>query len=180
MRNFRYWPAQSSFRSTPFRFAFRVSRPHLREALQRIFQPHFFNTYLPSMAHYSSTTAELSQHERGPTSCDSQHSPRRSLLSISYQRLSKAWPLLPLGNGSSSTRTRTRTCIHILDNDSFLNIFHFCRPAVPSFLGENEVDIIKILGGDWNDGYSVVKVCRRWRYLVLESASLLGLSILCT
>ena len=134
------------------------------------------------MAHNSSTTGELSQLERGP-SCDSQHPPldppHRSLLSISYQLLSKTWSI---GNGSSSTRTRTN--IHTLDNYSLLNVFHFCRPAVPSFLDENEVDVIKILGGgDWNDEgwwYSVVKVCRRWRYLVLESASLLGLSILCT
>lgn len=123
------------------------------------------------MAHYSSTTGELSQ--RGP-SCDSQR-PRRSLLWISYQFLSKTWPI---GNGSSSTRTP----IH-LDNDSLLNIFHFCRPAL-RFSRVNDADVIGILRGrNWNRErwwYNLVQVCRRWRYLVLESASLLGLSLLCT
>ncbi|KAF8490533.1 hypothetical protein F5888DRAFT_1808005 [Russula emetica] len=123
------------------------------------------------MAHYSSTTGELSQ--RGP-SCDSQHP--RSLLRISYQLLSNTWPI---GNGSSSTRTP----IHILDNDSLLNIFHFYRPA-PSSLGENDADAVEILGGaNWNHErwwYSLVQVCRRWRYLVLESAPFLGISLLCT
>ncbi|KAI0266299.1 hypothetical protein BGY98DRAFT_482263 [Russula aff. rugulosa BPL654] len=125
------------------------------------------------MAHYSSTsTGELRQC--GP-SCDSQH-PARSLFSISYQLLTKIWPI---GKGSSSTRTH----IHLLDNDSLLNIFHLCRPA-PHFSDENEADFIRILGGGnlnherwWR---SLIQVCRRWRYLVLESASFLGLSLLCT
>jgi len=71
--------------------------------------------------------------------------------------------------------------IHILDNDSLLKIFFFCRPAL---LDESEEDAVVILGGrKWDDErwwYSLVQVCRRWRYLVLESASLLGLSLLCT
>jgi hypothetical protein len=71
--------------------------------------------------------------------------------------------------------------IHILDNDSLLKIFSLCRPAL---LDNNEEDAIEILGGKkWNDErwwYRLVQVCRRWRYLVLESASLLGLSLLCT
>jgi hypothetical protein len=130
-----------------------------------------FDTYFtkPSMAHYPSTTGELSQ--RGP-SCDSQR-PRRSLLWISNQFSSKTWPI---GNGSSSIRTP----VHILDNDSLLNIFHFCRPAV-SFSGVNDADVIGIIRGrNWRWWYNLVQVCRRWRYLVLESASLLGLSLLCT
>jgi hypothetical protein len=121
------------------------------------------------MAHYSSTTGELSQRLRFSTPA--------SLLWIPYHLLRKTWSI---GNGSTSTHTY----IHKLDNDSLLNIFYFCRPAAPSFLGENEVDIIKILGGgNWSHErwwYSLVKVCRRWRHLVLESASLLGLSLLCT
>src|SRR6266849_4427687 len=109
------------------------------------------------MAHYSSTsTGELSQVSERRPSCNSQHP--RSLLWISYQFLRKTWLI---GN-------RTRTCIHILDNDSLLNIFHFCRPAAP--------DVVKMIlgGGNWNHErwwYSLVQVCRRWRYLVLESAS---------
>jgi hypothetical protein len=98
------------------------------------------------------------------------------MLRLSYQLLRKTWKIC---NGSSSTRTP----IHILDDDSLLNIFHFYRPA-PSLSSENEGDVIKILGGgNWNGErwwYSLVRVCRRWRYLVFESASLLGLSLLCT
>jgi hypothetical protein len=90
--------------------------------------------------------------------------------------LKETWPI---GSGSSNTRTP----IHILDNDSLLNIFHFYRPA-PSFRAKTGVDAIQILGGgNWNHErwwYSIAQVCRRWRYLVLESASLLGLSLLCT
>ena len=51
-------------------------------------------------------------------------------------------------------------------------------------MGENEEDAVEILAGrKWNDErwwYRLVQVCRRWRYLVLESASFLGLSLLCT
>jgi hypothetical protein len=123
------------------------------------------------MAHYSTTTGELSR--RGP-SCDSQHP--RSLLSISYQLLRKTWPI---GNESSSTRKHIR----ILYNDSLLNIFYLCRLA-PYLSDESEAGAIRIFGeGNWNHErwwYSLVQVCRRWRYLVLESASFLGLSLLCT
>ncbi|KAF8490534.1 hypothetical protein F5888DRAFT_1100614 [Russula emetica] len=81
-----------------------------------------------------------------------------------------------------SQRPRTPSAfIHTLDNDSLLNIFFLCRPALSD---ENEEDAVEILGGrGWNDErwwYRLVQVCRRWRYLVLESASLLGLSLLCT
>lgn len=72
--------------------------------------------------------------------------------------------------------------IHTLDSDSLLDIFFLCRPAALS--DENEEDAVEILRGrKWNDErwwYGLVQVCRRWRYLVLESASLLGLSLLCT
>ncbi len=53
-------------------------------------------------------------------------------------------------------------------------------------MDESEADAVafEILGGGkWNDErwwYGLAQVCRRWRYLVLESASLLGLSLLCT
>ena len=71
--------------------------------------------------------------------------------------------------------------IHILDDDSLLKIFSLCRPALSD---ENEEDAVEILGGrKWNDErwwYRLVQVCRRWRYLVLESASSLDLSLLCT
>ena len=70
------------------------------------------------------------------------------------------------------------TFIHTLDDDSLLHIFHFCRPEV---LREDE-------GGDMRLGdlvserwwYKFVQVCRRWRYLILGSASYLRLALLCT
>lgn len=86
-----------------------------------------------------------------------------------------------IGNGSSSSTRRTP--IHILDNDCLLNIFQFYRPA-PIFSSKDEEDAIKILGGgNWNHErwwYSLAQVCRRWWYLMFESASLFGLSLICT
>jgi hypothetical protein len=71
--------------------------------------------------------------------------------------------------------------IHILDDDSLLNIFSLCRPVI---LNESEANDTQILtGGEWNREqwwYGLVQVCRRWRYLVLESASYLRLSLVCT
>jgi hypothetical protein len=74
-----------------------------------------------------------------------------------------------------------RTLIHTLDNDSLLQIFSFFRPVI---LDETEaVDASQILeGGEWNQErwwYKVVQVCRRWRYLILDSASHLRLSLVC-
>ena len=71
---------------------------------------------------------------------------------------------------------QSRTPIHILDNDSLLHIFYLCRPSV--IYGE--------FGNLWWEScderwwYKFAQVCRRWRYLILESASYLGLCLLCT
>ena len=120
------------------------------------------------MAHYP-TTIILSTIKgliQGKLICDSQR-PRYA-------------PVLPSLQLSHDERTPS-AFIHILDNDSLFNIFLLCRPAL---LDESEEDAVEILGGrKWNDErwwYSLVQVCRRWRYLVLESGSLLGLSLLCT
>ena len=71
--------------------------------------------------------------------------------------------------------------IHILDDDSLLNIFCLCRPF---FLGEDEKDFNRLLGGlSWDRGrwwYQLSHVCRRWRNLILGSASYLRLSLVCT
>ena len=68
--------------------------------------------------------------------------------------------------------------IHILDDDSLLNIFYLYRPF---FLGEgNEYER---LYGQWDEGrwwYRPAHVCQRWRNLILGSASYLRLSLLCT
>jgi hypothetical protein len=72
--------------------------------------------------------------------------------------------------------------IHILDDDSLLNIFCLYRPF---FLGEDEKDFNRLLGGrePWDQGrwwYQLAHVCQRWRNLILGSASYLRLSLVCT
>ncbi len=73
--------------------------------------------------------------------------------------------------------------IHILDDDSLLNIFCLYRP---DFLGEEmdnsdrRLDRIRekwVVGRWW---YKLAHVCQRWRNLVLGSASYLHLSLVCT
>ena len=60
-------------------------------------------------------------------------------------------------------------------------MFDLCRPVL---LDEDVVDEGRILlGGEWSRErwwYKLTHVCRRWRYLILGSASHLGLSLLCT
>jgi hypothetical protein len=71
--------------------------------------------------------------------------------------------------------------IHILNNDSLLNVFHHCRPAP---LDESKSDTLHTFdGGKWEGErwwYKLVKVCGRWRSLILGSPSHLHLGILCT
>ena len=92
------------------------------------------------------------------------------LPSMSYQ-LSKA---RPPGNRSS------RTLIHQLDDDSLLIIFSFCRLLI---LEESAADYNQLLdGGEWNHEWwwhRLIQVCRRWRYLVLEAAFHLQVSLVC-
>ena len=85
----------------------------------------------------------------------------------------------------STTRpTDSGPFIHILDDYSLLNIFFLTRPAI---LDDSEVDNSQFLedgkfDGEWNLErwwYRLVQVCRRWRYIVLESASHLRLSLVC-
>ena len=71
--------------------------------------------------------------------------------------------------------------IHILDDDSLLNIFHLYRPVLIDEEKDDKIDIL--VGGDWKRErwwYKLVQVCRRWRYLILGSASHLDLCLLCT
>ena len=75
-----------------------------------------------------------------------------------------------------------RAFIHFLDNDSLLHIFYLCRPA----LLEGDKDVAHDHCVEWKDWsserwwYKPAHVCRRWRNLILASASHLGLSLLCT
>jgi hypothetical protein len=71
--------------------------------------------------------------------------------------------------------------IHILDDDSLLNIFHLYRP--PIFDGD-ESDEVRASGGRKWDlerwWHKLAQVCQRWRKLLLGSASYLGLCLVCT
>ena len=73
--------------------------------------------------------------------------------------------------------------IHILDDDSLLNVFYLYRPFL---LGEDDEDEgIRLIGGKeggvrgrwW---YNLAHVCQRWRNVILGSASYLGVFLICT
>jgi len=79
------------------------------------------------------------------------------------------------------TGNRSHTFINILDDDSLLNIFYLCRPLLLDEGEENPSHFLE--GGNWDRErwwYKFTQVCRRWRYLILGSASHLGLSLVCT
>jgi hypothetical protein len=71
--------------------------------------------------------------------------------------------------------------IHILDDDSLLDIFYLYRP--PIFDGD-ESDQVRAFGGrKWDRErwwHKLAQVCQRWRNLLLGSASYLGLCLVCT
>ena len=73
------------------------------------------------------------------------------------------------------------TSIHILDDDSLLNIFYLYRPFL---LGEGQDFNTRIDGGGKWAGerwwYRLGHVCQRWRNLIFGSASYLGLCLVCT
>ena len=101
---------------------------------------------------------------------ESQHTRYAPCFPMSYQ-LSKTQP----------TRNRPSTLVHLLDDDSLLIIFSFCRPVI---LDQSEVegDHQLIEGGKWNRErwwYRLIQVCRRWRYIVLDSAFHLQVSLVC-
>ena len=81
----------------------------------------------------------------------------------------------PLGNSPHAPS------IHILDENSLLNIFYLYRPAI---FDVDEDDDDRILGGKgWERErwwYKLAQVCQRWRILILGSASYLGLCLVCT
>ena len=80
-----------------------------------------------------------------------------------------------------SPRNRPRTFVHILDDDSLLNIFYFCRPVDEYANVGDDRQILQ--GGQWHLErwwYKFVRVCRRWRHIILASPTFLGLCIVCT
>ena len=72
------------------------------------------------------------------------------------------------------------TPIHILDNDSLLEIFSLCRPLTWDE-SESTNDEAFVEGGRNRERwwYTFVHVCRRWRFVMLECASHLHLSLVC-
>ena len=126
------------------------------------------------MTHNSSTAAAdlpfADNLTQGGLSCDFQH--RR------YAPCFRFLISLVVKHGRPGNRPY-RPHIQILDDYSLLNIFSFSRPEI---LNESQVDYQSLEGGEWNCErwwYRLVQVCRRWRYIVLESASRLRLSLLC-
>ena len=72
--------------------------------------------------------------------------------------------------------------IHKLDDDSLLNVFYLYRPFI---LGEGEDEDSRLVGGDkgWDRAqwwYKISHVCQRWRKVILQSASYLGIFLVCT
>jgi hypothetical protein len=72
--------------------------------------------------------------------------------------------------------------IHILNDDSLLHVFISTRPLLS---GEDEDESTRLIGGNerWDRSrwwYKLAHVCQRWRNVILESASYLGLSLVCT
>src|SRR6266404_1090234 len=87
---------------------------------------------------------------------------------------SQSWPVC-------NSPDTTVTPIHILDDDSLLNIFYLYRPAM---LDGDEHYAARLAGGKpWSRErwwYTLAHVCQRWRNLILGSASHLGVSLVCT
>jgi hypothetical protein len=72
--------------------------------------------------------------------------------------------------------------IQILDDDSLLNVFYFCRPFL---LGEDQDDEARLWGGkrQWVGEHwwcKLTHVCQRWRNVILCSPSYLGICQVCT
>src|SRR6267154_3223413 len=67
------------------------------------------------------------------------------------------------------------TSIHNLDDDSLINIFYLYQPV---YQGGEEIDEGRI--SNWRWWYKPAQTCRRWRRLILGSASYLGLCLVCT
>jgi hypothetical protein len=72
--------------------------------------------------------------------------------------------------------------IHIIDDDSLLNVFYLYRPFLLGEEDDNEDDRVFGGKGRWDRGrwwYKLAHVCQRWRNVVLGSASYLGVSLVC-
>src|SRR6266851_10056546 len=121
----------------------------------------------PGMSHLTPPTARLQSAPSSGQGASSHESPPLCFPASEAMQ--------PMGNRPH------HPFIHILDDDSLLIIFIFCRPVL---IDEDENDDERILeGGNWARErwwYKLVQVCQRWRHLVLASASYLDLCLVCT
>ena len=82
-----------------------------------------------------------------------------------------------------TSRPSPRTSIQILRDEPLLKIFQYCRP-VSQDDDEADDNLDQVLEErKWDNErwwYRLTHICREWRYLVLTSASYLGLRLVCT
>jgi len=71
--------------------------------------------------------------------------------------------------------------IQIFNDDSLLNVFYHCRP-IPLDEDDDDDDIPRRTQSRGSERwwYDLAQVCRKWRFLVLASASHLNLCLVCT
>ena len=87
---------------------------------------------------------------------------------------------LSLGINTAHGDSSHTASIHILDDDSLLNIFYLYRPHILD--GDEDIEV-RIRGGEWDCErwwYKLAHICQRWRNVILGSASYLNLCLLCT
>jgi len=74
--------------------------------------------------------------------------------------------------------------IHVLNDDSPLNVFTLCRPLLSGGGGAINVNAHMLPGEEWSRRerwwYNLVHVCQRWRRLVFASPSYLRICHVCT
>lgn len=97
--------------------------------------------------------------------------PSPSPLRYTDQFLNTPWP--------TGSIHRYSTSIHILDDDSLIHVFYLYRLV---HLGGDEDDILDLGGNGVRERwwYKLAQICRRWRSIILGSASYLGLRLVCT
>ncbi|KAI9510347.1 hypothetical protein F5148DRAFT_599528 [Russula earlei] len=140
--------------------------------------------YLPSFVFHLSHLSEIAGEEHLVLS----HSTRGTLLGTRLRatltpitRSTSIYPRPSAPNRAPKHSKPHRTFIHVLDDDSLLNIFYLYRPDL---MEEAETyPTSRLQGGEWDRErwwYKFAHVCRRWRYLLLASAPYLGLCLVCT
>ena len=112
--------------------------------------------------------------ERGRHVCNSRLTTSTQIPDDDFLHNSRLTSLIQFFDDDSLRNSRRTASIQILDDDSLLHVFYLCRPF---FRDEDRL-------ADWRYSeiwwYALAHVCRRWRNIILGSATHLGLSLLCT